>query len=215
MCLASTSSSPDRGAQTAARGRACPPRQDRQAARAENRRARKSLQGVYASRRRRQRFPAARPSGVARKCSSGTWRKAVRASASTSPSSPSRSSASMRIRRPWLPVSLGRDGELAVDGHRPPVAHEDPCGHRREPIPRGEEAAGLVERGGDEAAVHDPGAGLVARPEGERRLVALAAFFGRSGRPSPPGVSPHPQHAGSWCGGIGAQRSPPRSKCAR
>jgi hypothetical protein len=48
--------------------------------------------------RRRHSSAAAWPSGVARKCSSGTWRNAARASASGS--SPSRSSPRTRIRRP-------------------------------------------------------------------------------------------------------------------
>src|SRR5919204_5438099 len=58
------------------------------------------------SSRRRHASPAARPSGVWRKCSSGTWTKPARASASGS--SPSRSSPRMRIRRPRLDSTVAR-----------------------------------------------------------------------------------------------------------
>lgn len=71
------------------------------------------------------------------------------------------------------------NGELPVDESRAAVADEDADGHRREAVPGGEEAAGLVERGANEAAVDDSRPGLMALPEREGRLVALDAFLGR------------------------------------
>jgi hypothetical protein len=67
----------------------------------------------------------------------------------------------------------GGESELTVDERGPAVADEDPRGHRRETVPGGEEAAGLVEGRPDEPAVHDPRPGLVALAEGEGGLVAL------------------------------------------
>jgi len=63
------------------------------------------------------------------------------------------------------------DEQLAVDVHGAPVAHEDACGHRWEAMPGRDEPARLVERGGDEPAVHEPRPTLVALVEGEPRLV--------------------------------------------
>lgn len=71
------------------------------------------------------------------------------------------------------------DLELAVDEHRPPVAHEDPCRHGRKPVPGGEQAAGLVERCPDEPAVDDSRPGLVALAEAEGRFVAFDPLLGR------------------------------------
>src|ERR671922_172937 len=70
------------------------------------------------SSRRRHAFPAARPSGVARKCSSGTWTNPARASASDS--SPSKSSPRTRMRRPRLDstVALTRSSVLIGTGWR-------------------------------------------------------------------------------------------------
>ena len=54
-------------------------------------------------------------------------------------------------------VEVGADQELGVDRDRPPVADEDPCGHRRERVPRRKQADRFVERPRDEPAVGDPG----------------------------------------------------------
>ena len=73
------------------------------------------------------------------------------------------------------------DRKLAVDEHGPAVADEDPGGHGREAVPRGEEAARLVQCGTDKASVDDPRRSLVALAEGKRRLVAVDALC-RGGR---------------------------------
>jgi hypothetical protein len=105
--------------------------------------------------------------------------------------------------------------ELAVDPHRLPIADEDPGGYRRKPVPRGEETAGLVERGGDEPAVHEPRTGLVARPEGEGRFIPLRTFaLGARETDALRIVAAAP------AGGVVVRRDdgyrkPPRSKCAR
>ena len=105
----------------------------------------------------------ARPSGVARKCSSGTCRNAPRASASTS-----LPSVELRV-GVQPPAALARqpraDEQLGVDRHRPPVADEDPRRHGGKAVPGREQAARLVERGRDEPAVHE----ARARPGGARR----------------------------------------------
>jgi hypothetical protein len=66
---------------------------------------------------------------------------------------------------------LGADEELGIDRHGLPVADEHPRRDGGEAVPRDEEAARLVERRGDEAAVHEAGACLVALVELEPRLV--------------------------------------------
>ena len=74
------------------------------------------------------------------------------------------------------PATLGHPRanlQVAVDEHRPPIADEDPRGHAREAVPRGEEAAGLVKCGADEPAVDDPRPGLMPLAKGEGRLVAV------------------------------------------
>jgi hypothetical protein len=108
----------------------------------------------------------------------------------------------------------GADDELAVDGDRPSVAHEDPRRHGGEAVPRGQQAAGLVERGRDEAAVDEPRRRLVALVEPEPRLVLRRALLRRmrqmdSGRvvaAAPAGRVVVRRDA--------AQRNPPRWKCA-
>ena len=78
------------------------------------------------------------------------------------------------------PAALGHprgDAEIAVDEHGPAVADEDPDGHGREAVPRGEEAAGFIQRGADEASVDDSRRGLMALAEGERRLVAVDSLL--------------------------------------
>ena len=74
------------------------------------------------------------------------------------------------------PATLGHPrGNLhvAVDEHRPPIADKDPRGYAREAVPRGEEAAGLVQSRADEPAVDDPRPSLMPLAEGEGRLVAV------------------------------------------
>ena len=61
----------------------------------------------------------------------------------------------------------------------PPVADEDPGGDRGEAVPGRKEAAGLVERRGDHAAVDEPGTALVPLVELEARLVLGRALRGR------------------------------------
>lgn len=76
-------------------------------------------------------------------------------------------------------VGEGRaDQQLGVDGHRAAVADEDACRHRRERVPRGEQADRLVERAGNETAVDDPGTALMSLVEREVRLVLLEARLG-------------------------------------
>ena len=92
--------------------------------------------------------------------------------------------------------------EGAVDEHRPPVADEDTRGHGGEPVPGREQAGGFVERRGDETAVDDPGPGLVTLAEGDDRLMRSIPSSVGWGSRRPSGLSPQPQQAGSWCGGI-------------
>jgi hypothetical protein len=77
-------------------------------------RAASPLEGQSLLSRRRQASADARPSGVWRKCSRGTWRKAHRASASTSPS-PTRSPR-IRIRRPCVDSTSARTRSRALIG---------------------------------------------------------------------------------------------------
>jgi hypothetical protein len=109
----------------------------------------------------------------------------------------------------------GGDGELAADRHGPPVAEEDPRRHRGEAVPGGEQAAGLVEGGGDEPAVDDAGARLVLRPEREGRLVPLDPLLGRAREMDAFRVLAAAPAGRVVMGRDPAQRSPPRSKWAR
>ncbi len=68
-------------------------------------------------------------------------------------------------------LDLGPQQELRVDRHRPAVAHEDARRHRGEAVPGREDPAGLVQRGRDDAAVHDPGPALVVLGEPDGRDV--------------------------------------------
>jgi hypothetical protein len=105
--------------------------------------------------------------------------------------------------------------ELAIDRHRLAVADEDPDRHGGELVPRGEQAAGLVERGRDQTAVDDARAGLVAGAEGEARLVALDPFLGRLGQLDPFGVVAAAPAERVVMRRDPRYRRPPRSKCAR
>jgi hypothetical protein len=82
----------------------------------------------------------------------------------------------------------GSQPERPVDRHGPPIADEDPRRHGREAVPRREETARLVERGRHEAAVHDPGPGLVPLAEGHGSLVPLDPLLGRPGKVEAVGV---------------------------
>jgi hypothetical protein len=82
-------------------------------------------------------------------------------------------------------------------------------------VPGGEEAARFVERSSDEAAVDDPGRGLVALAERERRLVALDPFLGRAREVDAVRVFlPAPPARRVVVRGDDLYRRPPRSKWA-
>jgi hypothetical protein len=106
------------------------------------------------------------------------------------------------------------DGEGSVDEDGPAVADEDPRCHGGEAVPGGEEAAGFVERSSDEAAVDDPGCGLVALAERERRLVALDPLLAGDRKMNALGVVPAPPTEGVVVRRDARYRNPPRSKCA-
>jgi hypothetical protein len=106
------------------------------------------------------------------------------------------------------------DPQLPVDQNRPAVAHEDPRRDARETVPGGEEAAGLVERCPDEAAVCDSRRGLVALAERKGRLVALDPFVGRSREVDAVRVVAASPARGIVVRRKAVQRRPPRSKCA-
>ena len=113
-----------------------------------------------------------------------------------------------------------------VDRHRPAVAQKDPPGDDREAVPGCEQAADLVQEGGDHPAVRQAGPPW-CRSSNEN-VVSYRSTPSRSGcgRWKPIGLSPHPKQAGSCCGGTftllfrglspsrKCQRSPPRSKWA-
>jgi hypothetical protein len=105
--------------------------------------------------------------------------------------------------------------EAVVDGHGPPVADENTGGDGREPVPRREEAARLVERGGDQTAMDDPRSRLVPRTEAERGLVALDALLRRVWKVDSLRVVAAAPAERVVVRGDARYRSPPRSKCAR
>jgi hypothetical protein len=116
--------------------------------------------------------------------------------------------AAARVRHPGL------HQEVSVDRHRPPKTDKDAGGHGGEAVPGGEEPARLVQRGRDEAAVDESGAGLVALVEAEVRLVSLGLLLGRERE-----VDPCRVVAATPAGGVvvrrdPAQRNPPCWKCA-
>jgi hypothetical protein len=106
------------------------------------------------------------------------------------------------------------DEEVVIDVDGPSVAHEDARGHGREAVPRGEEAARLVERRGDEAAVDEPRGRLVALVEAEPSLVLGRALLTRMRQ-----VDSGRVVAAAPAGWVvvrrdPAQRNPPCWKCA-
>jgi len=104
--------------------------------------------------------------------------------------------------------------ECAVDEHGPAVADEDPASHGGEAVPRGEEAAGLIQRGADEASVDDSRRGLVALAEGERRLVAVDSLLRGEKEVDAVRVVATAPTRRVVVRRDSAQRRPPRSKCA-
>jgi hypothetical protein len=108
----------------------------------------------------------------------------------------------------------GGKRELAVDEHGPAIADEDARGHAREAVPRGEEPARLVQRRADEPAVDDPGRGLVALAERERRLVAVGSFLARQGEVDAVRVVAATPTRMVVVRRYAVQRRPPRSKWA-
>src|SRR5436190_1317390 len=83
------------------------------------------------------------------------------------------------------PLELRPQQELRVDRYRTAVADEDPRRDRREPVPRREEPARLVERGGDEPAVDEAGPALVPLVEADVGLVLFGALDLRHGQREP------------------------------
>jgi hypothetical protein len=122
----------------------------------------------------------------------------------------------VHVQAPAAAVSHpGDDGELPVDESRAAVADEDANGHRREAVPGGEEAASLVERGANQAAVDDSRPGLVALPKGEGRLVALDSLLRRKRKMDAFRiVSAAPARSIVVGRNAAFYRRPPRSKCA-
>lgn len=115
------------------------------------------------------------------------------------------------------PAALGHprgDLEIAVDEHGLAIADEDPGGHRRETVPCGEEPAGLVQRGADEAPVDDSRPGLVALAEGEGRLVAVDSLLSREREVDAVRVVATAPTRRVVVRRDSAQRRPPRSKWA-
>src|SRR5437762_4746252 len=75
-----------------------------------------------------------------------------------------------------LVLDVRADQQLGVDRDRAAKVDEEPPGDGREAEPRGEQAASLVERGGDEPAVGEPRRSLGALVELEVRLVLRQPF---------------------------------------
>ena len=115
------------------------------------------------------------------------------------------------------PAALGHprgDRKLAVDEHGLAVADEDSGSHGREAVPRGEEAARLVQGGANNASVDDPRRSLVTLAEGKRRLVAVDALVGREGEVDAVRVVAATPTRRVVVRRNAVQRRPPRSKWA-
>ena len=126
--------------------------------------------------------------------------------------------AELRLEMDAPALALGHprgEGEATVDERGTAVAHEHARRHSREAIPGGEQATGLVESCADETAVDDAGAGLVARPERESRLVALESLVLRLGQVNAFRIFvPASPARRIVMGGDPLYRRPPRSKWA-
>ena len=137
------------------------------------------------------------PSGVRRKCSSGTCSSAALHSASDS--SPSLELASTCSRRPCASDERRPDQQLGVDRHgRGSDEHagrHDGNAYQVASSPTASSSAPATRPPCD-----DPRATLVALVEREVRLVAGQPLAAGHGRCSPVGLSPHPQHAGRDAG---------------
>ena len=107
------------------------------------------------------------------------------------------------------------EGKLAVNRHRLAVADEHAGGHGREAVPGGEESAGLVQSGCDEATVDDAGTRLVAQAEGEGGLVALDPLLDRLREVDPVRIVAAAPAERVVMRRDSRYRRPPRSKCAR
>jgi hypothetical protein len=115
------------------------------------------------------------------------------------------------------PAALGDprgDRKLAVDEHGLAVADENSGSHGREAVPRGEEAARLVQGGANNASVDDPRRSLVTLTEGKRRLVAVDALLRRRGELDAVRVVATAPTRRVVVRRNSAQRRPPRSKWA-
>jgi hypothetical protein len=122
----------------------------------------------------------------------------------------------IHVQAPSSAAGQPRDeGELAVDGHGLAVADEHAGGDGREAMPGGEEAAGLVQSGGDEPAVDDAGTCLVTWAEGEGGLVALDPLLDRLREADPVRVVAATPAERVVMRRDSRYRRPPRSKCAR
>jgi hypothetical protein len=120
---------------------------------------------------------------------------------------------------PYAPAAAvrdpGSDAQSALDEDGSPVADEDPRRHRREAMPRGEQAARLVEGGADEPAVGDAGRSLMPLREGEAGLVTLDSLLGRKRKVDAIRIVPAPPARRVVMRRNSRRyRSPPRSKCA-
>lgn len=107
-----------------------------------------------------------------------------------------------------------RDLQRSVDRYGPAVAHEDPRRNRREAVPGRQQAAGLVERRRDQAAMGDPRAALVPLVEAKGGPVAVCALLGGHGKTEAGGIRAAAE-AGRIVMRRNSQRMPPRSWWAR
>ena len=110
-------------------------------------------------------------------------------------------------------TELRGDLQRGVDVHRLEEPDREAGGDRGEAVPGGEQPAGLVECGCDEAAVGEPGRRLVLGTEREGCVVGgEALLLGRRERDPVGVVATTP--AARVVVGRDLQRMPPRSKCA-
>jgi hypothetical protein len=109
----------------------------------------------------------------------------------------------------------GGYAERAVDENRPRVADEDPRSHRREAMPGGEQAAGLVEGRADASSVGDSRCRLMPVCERELSRVTFDALLGGPGEMDAVRIVPAPPARRIVMRRNSLRyRSPPRSKWA-